>query len=342
MVASMLYELNERVHEEKPDEISSIYFGGGTPSILPQGKISRFIQYLGDTCNIVEGAEITLEANPDDMGIDNLLDWKQAGINRLSIGVQSFDDALLTSMNRSHNANEAIKAIALAKEMGFSSLSVDIIFGLPAEGVMPFHEVVERFIALDVDHISAYSLTIEAGTAYHHRVKKGELLLPDEEEVERQFIYLIDRLAKAGYEQYEVSNFARKGHISLHNSSYWKGAHYIGIGPSAHSYDGKSRRWNIANNNKYMQLLARGQTYWETEIIDRDKARNEYLLTRSRTKWGLDLEYMKTEFNLDLLQDQKDVLKQYEGKYVLSDGFLKLNKKGLLLADRFASDLFKV
>jgi oxygen-independent coproporphyrinogen-3 oxidase len=342
MLSAMHEEWKSRFTELAGETLNTIYFGGGTPSILPSGAILEFIEHIRDTHEVSDAAEISLEANPDDMSADKLKEWKASGVNRLSVGIQSFDDALLTSMNRSHNAGEAKQAIVLAKELGFHSISVDIIFGLPEEGLMPFDEVVERFIALDVDHISAYALTIEKGTAYAHQVKKGELRLPEEEEVERQFIYLIDRLAEAGYEQYEVSNFARNGHISKHNSSYWKGKNYVGLGPSAHSYNGKTRRWNVSNNRVYIDALGKGESYWEEEIIDSRTALNEYLLTRSRTKWGLDLNYLKSEFGVDLLEDQKEVLAKYEGKYSIEKDTLILNRKGLLFADRFASDLFNV
>jgi len=338
----MMKELKQRSMELQHEAIETIYFGGGTPSILPSGQISSFIDKVKLLAQLSPSAEITLEANPDDMTASNLHEWKKAGVNRLSIGVQSFDDTLLRSMNRSHNAEQARAAILRAKQMDFRSLSLDIIFGLPEEGLKPFEEVVAEFIALAPDHISAYSLTLEKGTVYHHRSQKGELDLPSEEEVERQFIYLIEELSKAGYEQYEVSNFSRLGHISEHNSSYWKGKEYIGIGPSAHSYNGKERRWNISNNMRYMKLMAEGEVYWETESIDDRTAFNEYVLTRSRTKWGLDLEYIKMRFQINLLTDQEKILSRYSGKYELKEGILRLNRAGLLLADRFASDLFKV
>ncbi len=335
-------ELRKRIDGIQGHPIETIYFGGGTPSLIRHSDIQEMVQEIAQHHENVSDMEVTLEANPEDMHQQTLQAWKDAGVNRLSIGVQSFDEAMLRSMNRSHSAAQASEAIQRAKRSGFSSISVDIIFGLPLEGTVPFEKVVEDFLALDVDHISAYALTLEKRTAYQHRFDKGELILPDENEVERQFTYLIDTLLEHGYEQYEVSNFAREGHISRHNSSYWSGKPYLGIGPSAHSFDGKTRRWNVANNRAYMDKMRKGEVYWETEEIDSTTAFNEYLMTRSRTKWGLDLTYIQEHFNINLLEDNKAIFDRYESCFEIKENHLILNRKGLLLADRFASDIFQV
>ena len=335
-------ELDSRIKELQNEAAETIYFGGGTPSLIQPSVIKDVINKVSESLEVSSDPEITLEANPEDMDEESLKAWKEAGVNRLSIGVQSFDEALLRSMNRSHSAHEARQAIQSAKDLGFRSISVDIIFGLPLEGTIPFEEVVKEFLNLDVDHISAYALTLEKRTAYQHRFDKGELILPDENEVQRQFTHLIDTLLEHGYEQYEVSNFARSGHISRHNSAYWKGHTYLGIGPSAHSFDGTTRRWNVPNNRVYMDKLKKGEVYWEKEEIDSRTAFNEYLMTRTRTKWGLDLGHIQEHFGIDLLKENKAVLDRYDSCFEIKEDHLILNRKGLLLADRFASDLFKV
>jgi oxygen-independent coproporphyrinogen-3 oxidase len=335
-------ELDSRLQAFQNETVETIYFGGGTPSLIRPEVIKDMINKASKGLKIIADLEVTLEANPEDMQVEALKAWKEAGVNRLSIGVQSFDEALLRSMNRSHSADEARQAIQRSKDLGFNSISVDIIFGLPLEGTIPFEDVVKEFLALDVNHISAYALTLEKRTAYQHRFDKGELTLPDENEVQRQFTYLIDSMLEHGYEQYEVSNFARAGHISRHNSAYWKGLPYLGVGPSAHSFDGMTRRWNVANNRAYMDKMKNGEVYWEEEAIDSTTAFNEYLMTRTRTKWGLDLNYIQEHFGIDLLKENKAVLGRYDSCYEMKEDHLILNRKGLLLADRFASDLFKV
>lgn len=340
MIRALLKEISERRGFLGGLPIETIYFGGGTPSLISAGYISELLDAIKRENTIEEQVELTLEANPEDLSESNLSHLKKLGFNRLSIGIQSFDDKALQAMNRIHDAKQAESAVKRAQHIGFDNISVDLIYGLPEIDMESFKKEVEQFIQLGVQHISAYALTIEPKTLFAHLLDKGQLKLPKEEEVIGQFDYLVRALENAGFEQYEVSNFSLSGLESRHNSSYWSGKNYMGLGPSAHSYDGHKRYWNVSNNFTYMAALEKGELMMEDESIDSMTRYNEYVLTRSRTKWGLDLRYMKNELGVDLLNEFSVELEKYRGTYSILDEHLILNSKGLILADGFASDLF--
>lgn len=335
-------ELELKKESLKGQTVQTIYFGGGTPSLIAPEQLSRLLKQIHAHYDIESDLEVTIEANPDDLDGQRLSELKRIGVNRLSIGIQSFDDEILTSMNRGHNSDQALSAVGMAQEEGFQNISVDIIYGLPGRDLEWLKSELDRFLALGVQHISAYQLTIEPRTSYAHQVDKGLLRMPKDEKVAEQFEYLIKTFQRAGFEQYEVSNFAKDGFVSKHNSSYWRGKPYLGVGPSAHSYDGRHRYWNVANNHRYMKAIEDGTGFQEQEELDSKTRFNEYILTRSRTKWGLDLAYILEEFNIDLLDANAAVLRKYADGYSILEGHLRLNEKGLLLADGFASDLFLI
>ncbi len=342
MVDAICTEIQFRSAELAGQAVETIYLGGGTPSILSLDQLRKIIDTVKEHYSLDCLKEVTLEANPEDIDQSVADDLKALGIDRLSMGIQSFDDKVLQSMNRSHDSRQALHAVQAAQAAGIKNISVDIIYGLPGKSMVDLQADLDRFLDLDVPHISAYALTIEKGTLYHHQVNKGTLVMPEDELVEQQFFAIRNALKKAGYEQYEVSNFARQGQISKHNSAYWQGIPYLGIGPSAHSFDGRSRSWNVANNHGYMSAIEAGQPSMETESLDMKTQYNEYILTRLRTKWGLDLDYISQAFGVDILADYDSVWRRYQGRYVISNGHLILDPEGLILADGLASDLFQI
>jgi oxygen-independent coproporphyrinogen-3 oxidase len=342
MVEAIASEVTMRSSELKGQKVSTLYFGGGTPSVLSTAQLRLLFGKLSESYDLSPTIEVTLEANPEDIDAAVMDDLVSLGITRLSMGIQSFDDAVLKSMNRSHDSLQALHAVRIAQHSGIENISVDIIYGLPGRDLDHLALDVEQFIDLKVPHISAYALTIEKGTLYHHQVQKGSLIMPDDDLVEKQFFALRGDLIKAGYEHYEVSNFAQPGGISRHNSAYWKGVHYLGLGPSAHSYDGNSRSWNVANNYGYMKAIEQGSPLRESEALDQVTRYNEYVLTRLRTKWGLSLDYLSKEFGVDIIKDNAAIWRRYEGRYHITNGHLILDPEGLILADGLASDLFQI
>ncbi|MDQ2753020.1 MAG: radical SAM family heme chaperone HemW, partial [Bacteroidota bacterium] len=264
------------------EKVTTVYIGGGTPSLLTITHLRTLLEKLRDNFSILSDAEVTLEANPDDINIESLLQWKSAGINRLSIGVQSFRDADLQWMNRAHNARQALGCIQLATKTGFNNLSIDLIYGTPTLSNEQWIQNIEQAIALDVHHLSCYALTVEPKTALYHLIKEKKVANVDEETQSVQFEILINRLCEAGYEHYEISNFAKPGFQSKHNSSYWQGKPYIGLGPSAHSFNGVSRQWNVANNALYIASLKIGEVPFEIEYLTPQQQLNEYIMTSLR------------------------------------------------------------
>ncbi len=294
--------------------------------------------------DISSDAELTIECNPDDLNIERLRSFKKLGINRLSIGIQSFRNEDLELMNRAHNSKEALECVGIAQELGFDNITIDLIYGIPSLDLSAWKKNVETAISLGVQHISAYNLTIEHQTAFFHFIKKGKMKDVSEAESLEQYIYLRDRLAEEGFEQYEVSNWCLPDRESKHNSSYWLGEYYLGLGPSAHGFDGKSRRWNIANNPKYCKALEAGEKSYEEELLDRNTRFNEYLLTRLRTKWGIDLEFIQETFDIDFQSMYKTELTvlENEGKLIRKGNAMFLSPLGLLQADGISSGFFLV
>ena len=340
MIQSILNEINARKSEIY--SVDTIYFGGGTPSMLNKNELNDIISAVYDNFKINEPLEVTLEANPDDISTEKLKDWKKLGVNRLSIGLQSFKSFDLEWMNRAHTVEEAENCISIAQQEGFHNLTVDLIYGLPQLTLEEWESHIQRLIDLKVPHISAYCLTIEKQTALSNWIKKGKIEPAKEEMQSLQFELLVKTLQKNNYEQYEISNFCLPNRESKHNSSYWKGKHYLGVGPSAHSYNGKERRWNIANNQLYIKKMRLGEDYFEKEILSPTDQFNELLLTGLRTKYGVSLKELESFTQIS--SEFKEKLNEFkEKKWVSEKGkTLFLTQEGKLMADFIASELFIV
>ncbi len=322
--------------------LSTIYFGGGTPSLLLQSELELIFEGVRALYPLNDRPEISLEANPDDLSKEKLAVLKQLGINRLSIGIQSFDDPILKFLNRLHDAEEASRCIAAARTEGFNNISVDLIYAIPGQTHDRWKKSIEKTLRLSPEHISAYALTIEKKTVFGQRQKKGQFHAVTEEIAAEQFELLMDTLQDAGYEHYEISNFCRPGFHSRHNTGYWQQIHYLGIGPSAHSYDGISRQFNISNNSLYCKAIENNTVPFEREVLTRENRINEYLFTTLRTAWGCDLEKIKANFQFDVFQENKAYLTALQEKKLASieNNTLTLTRTGKLLADQIASDLF--
>jgi oxygen-independent coproporphyrinogen-3 oxidase len=323
-------------------DIETIYFGGGTPSMLDPEELNLLIHTIYQNFTISPDAEITLEANPDDLDRAKLQQLFDAGINRLSIGIQSFDDNHLRFLNRIHSAGEAGSCVRIAQEVGIKNISIDLIYAIPADTHAILKADLEKAFELDVSHISAYCLTIEPQTAFGSWLKKKKIKPIDEEFAAQQFEILVKTLAENGYEQYEISNFARNQRYSRHNSSYWKQRHYLGVGPSAHSYNGMSREYNISNNARYVESIQKGQIPATYETLTTADQTNEYLLTGLRTKWGVEKARLETlSEGTFKITHQKDLKKMEALGWIREDEVsLFLTSAGKLFADRIASDLF--
>ena len=322
-------------------EIDSIYFGGGTPSLLTIDELRAILGSLYKKFPIQADIEITLEANPDDIHPAMLDEWLTAGINRLSIGIQSFDDKELQWMNRSHNAAQSLKCIDEIKHAGFSNFSADIIFGSPLSSGETLLLNAGIIIGKNIPHISCYALTVETGTRLHNHMQRKLSPGIDEDNQANQFSLLTELMENAGYDHYEISNFAKPGSRSRHNSSYWHGKHYVGFGPSAHSYNGCSRRWNVANNALYINAIEKNNIPYEEEILSPDQQFNEYIMTSIRTMEGISLQKIRNMYG-----NYADKLEKASAKYLQNnlvtclDDHLVLTKEGKFLADGIASDMF--
>jgi oxygen-independent coproporphyrinogen-3 oxidase len=339
MLQAITSELTSRKNEFAAQTVETIYFGGGTPSILKTNEIELILDVV-KAHYVVNNPEITLECNPDDCTLATLRSWKSAGINRLSIGLQSFKASDLEWMNRAHDALEALTSIQWAKEAGFENYTIDLMYGLPGLTIDEWRNHIQTVIDLDVPHISSYCLTVEEKTALQRRVQKGTIVIPDDEAQSLQFETLLELLETNGYKQYEISNFAKPGLESKHNSNYWKGVPYLGVGPSAHSFDGTSRRWNVANNQKYMQGVEKGFPYWEQEELSSKDRFNELILTGLRTVYGVGLHQLREQSQLP--KGFLDRVKGFEesGWMEVDSDTLYLTKEGRLRADFIASELF--
>lgn len=342
MVAAILQEVGFRKDYLQGEIIETIYFGGGTPSLLSADEIEKLLAGIKKHFTLSASAEITLEANPDDLDFTTLTALKNVGINRLSIGIQSFHSHHLQFLHRVHNAEQAKVCVEEARKAGFANISIDLIYALTNETDEEWRADIQQALLLKPEHISSYSLTIEPQTVFGKWAKTGKLRLTDDDVAARHLEILINQLEANGYEHYEVSNFARPGFQSKHNSSYWKGATYLGLGPSAHSYNKVSRQFNVANNHAYLRSIKNGEVPFEKEILSRADKVNEFILTSLRTSWGCDNRYLKEELNYDLLHEQavyiQGILKNEYAQ--LDNNILTLTKRGKLLADKIASDLF--
>jgi len=341
MIDAICLELIEKKNYLNTEIINTIYFGGGTPSILSPVYLKQIVDTVYKSYQINTDVEFTFECNPDDLTEQKLLNLKEIGINRLSIGIQSFEDEQLEFMNRAHNANEANQCVELAQKMGFNNITIDLIYGLPNTDITYWTTQVQKALDLNVNHISAYCLTIEDKTVFGNMHQKGKLNSMNDEQSLSQFKLLQSKLKHAGFEHYEISNFSKNGYISQHNSAYWLGENYIGIGPSAHSYNGQTRQWNIANNISYIKALNHKQPYFENEELTPKNQFNEYILTRLRTKWGVNL------IDLFKIYDKTEVKTSNRINLFIKNGDLKqsndtlfLTEQGKFIADFISAELF--
>jgi oxygen-independent coproporphyrinogen-3 oxidase len=320
--------------------IQSIYFGGGTPSLLPAHYLEQVLNTLKRYYKWDSEAEITVEANPDDITKEKLVSWKKAGINRLSIGLQSFDDAELKWMNRAHTAAESVSSVKLAQDKGFDNITIDLIYGSKFQDLNGWERTVKKAVELNTQHISAYNLTIENKTVLGLLHSKGKEPAVNDKLSSRQFLMLSQMLSDAGFIHYEISNFGKEGYFAKHNSNYWRQQPYLGLGPSAHSFDGKTRQWNFPHNKRYVDALSAGNIFFEKEELSIKDLFNEYVLTRLRTSWGCDIDEMKKLFGEEMTRNfQKNIAQKKE--YIEENkGVYTLNLKGKLMADGIASDLF--
>lgn len=345
MLDAMKKEIFLRKDELQNKNLQSLYFGGGTPSVLSADEIKSLIDEVLKHFSFNNDIEITLEANPDDLNSQFLKGLSDSPVNRLSIGTQSFFDEDLKLMNRAHNASEAEGSIKRAQDFGFENLSIDLIYGSPTSNLEIWKENLNKTIALEIPHISSYALTVEPKTALENWVSKGKVSNPKEEEQNREFYYMIDFLKDHGFDHYEVSNFAKEGFYSRHNSAYWKYQEYLGIGPSAHSYNGNDvRSWNIANNQQYIKKLNSNILAKETEILSQNDQFNEMIMIGLRTIWGVDLDSLNQKFSENILDKfNKEIqYKIEEGILKIENKHLKIPEKHWFMADGIASDLFIV
>lgn len=322
--------------------LKTIYFGGGTPSLLTERELQSIFNQIEKLFGWQDDAEITLEANPDDLNDAYLKLLRHYPVNRLSIGVQSFRDEDLRFMNRAHVAAQSESAIKRAQDLGFENLSIDLIYGTPGLNDEQWKLQVQRAIALDVPHISSYCLTVEPKTPLDAFVKKGKIPAVDEHRAEAQFHTLADVLTTAGYEHYEISNLALPGHRAVHNSAYWAGVPYLGIGPSAHSFTGTARRWNVANNTRYLKAITSNNRAYEEEILTPENIINEYIMTSLRLIDGIHLPTFETRFGSDgrtqLLGEAAELI--HRGQLIKSGEYLRIAGESRFLADGIAAALF--
>jgi oxygen-independent coproporphyrinogen III oxidase len=346
-IIALLKEMEAR-KEYIGEPAGTVYFGGGTPSLLDPGELERIMEGLHRHFAIAPDPEITLEANPDDITAEKLRLWARAGINRLSVGVQSFFEEDLRWMNRAHDAGQAVASLRLAKEQGFDNISIDLIYGGPTLPDDRWEQNVEQAIRLSIPHLSCYALTVEPATALDKMIRRNKRAAVDPDAQARQFQLLLDWLARAGYDHYEISNFALPGKRSRHNSSYWQAAAYLGLGPSAHSFDGGSRQWNVANNARYIDsLLSTGEVPFEKEELSPLQQLNEYIMISLRTGEGCDLDAVGRRFGEAAARDLRKKAERHIqlGTMEISGekdagARLALTRTGKLLADGIAADLF--
>jgi oxygen-independent coproporphyrinogen III oxidase len=322
--------------------VRTIYFGGGTPGMLPPGDIERLLMAIRRSAPVSPEAEVTLEANPDDVTLETARAWLQTGVNRLSIGIQSFRDNDLKWMNRTHDSDAARKAIQTARDAGFVNITADLIYGLPDLSPLAWEENIREMFAMELPHISSYCLTLEPRTALADMVRKGTQAEPDDARAEEHYFTLVRMLTEAGYLHYEVSNFSRPGFESKHNHAYWEQLPYVGIGPSAHSFDGKQRWWNVANNSLYARALSEGRLPRTTETLQPHDRFNEALLLGLRTARGIDLSFIRNQFGIDLSEKYKAFISGLlaEGKAIADDNCLRLTDRGMWSADGIAGEMF--
>lgn len=344
MLLAILNELQLRKNELKNELIETIYFGGGTPSLLTSEEITAIFKVIYSNYNVIETPEITLEANPDDLSESKIIELSNSPINRLSIGIQSFFEDDLQFMNRTHTAEESKRCLSVALRY-FDNITIDLIYGVPNMSNKKWKENLKIAFEFEVPHISSYALTVEKKTALYNFIKKGKVPPVNEQQALEQFNILVSETKKQGFIHYEISNFGKPAYFSKHNTSYWLGKKYLGIGPSAHSFNGKQRSWNIANNAKYIKLIDSNTLPIEFEELSTENRFNEYIMTGLRTIWGVDLLKIKVDFGEiyfnELIKNSQQFIEKGLLKITLENKLVTTNK-GKFLADGIASDLFKV
>ncbi len=344
MIASLIAEIRSRKVELQNQLVETIYFGGGTPSVLDHKELEWLLTTIYDNFQVSETAEVTLEANPDDCTQALLLTWKSLGVNRLSIGVQSFYQKDLEWMNRSHNNKQAKAALEFAEKAGFKSINLDLIYGIPTMTHEDWLRNVETAFSLPINHISAYSLTVEEGTALHHFIKKQTYPPIKDSDAEEDYVILQKAIKERGWQQYEISNYCKSDNYAKHNTNYWKKEPYIGIGPSAHSYGNGLRRWNIANNAKYMKAIKSGEQYFETEELTILDQVNESIMLGLRTKWGINVQEIEEISGLRFMDVNAIQLEELKNRGLIyqNNDTIALTEAGKLMADGISASLFMV
>ncbi|MFN5459565.1 MAG: radical SAM family heme chaperone HemW [Bacteroidota bacterium] len=343
MLESMISELALRRSFLVDEEVETIYFGGGTPSVLSAEEISSILKQIKINYSLSTNAEITLEANPDDLSEQYLQELYNSGINRLSIGWQSFIPDELSWMNRAHSPHQNIYCVEVAKSIGFKNITVDLIYGSKFQNLKTWADALKHVVQLDIEHLSCYNLTVEDRTVLGHRVKLKEEPLTDEDLSTEQFDFLMAWAESNNYDHYEISNFAKKDSYSRHNSAYWLGKKYLGIGPSAHSYDCEKRTFNVSNNSLYVKNLNNGTAFYQEEVLTRKMQFNEYVLTGLRTKWGINLEYLTENFSDFIVPAINKLEFELNMEQIKIDGNqITLTSKGKHFADHIAQKLFVI
>jgi oxygen-independent coproporphyrinogen-3 oxidase len=342
MLQALSQEIDLRKNYLAGETIETIYFGGGTPSLLSADEIQILIGAITDLYEVSPQAEITLEANPDDLNPQKVREFRQTLINRFSIGIQSFFEEDLKWMNRAHTAREAQGSIKRVQDAGFENITADLIYGFPLLSKPKWEHNIQQLIELHIPHISSYSMTVEPATALSSFIKKGEQKPMDEGQSTTQFLILMEQLTEAGFEHYEISNFAKPGLYSKHNSNYWEGVSYLGIGPSAHSFNGESRQWNVSNNSKYIDQIQLKKIPAEMEVLSTENRINEYIMTSLRTSKGMSLQKITEHFGSDYSKEVRNGLEPFADKnwINLNDQIVTLTTDGKLFADHIASELF--
>ena len=324
------------------EEVKTIYFGGGTPSLLPVKYVEEILTLLRKNFNIDANPEITLELNPDTIDREKMASLKQMGVNRMSVGIQSFFDDDLKYLGRRHDSNHALRVLEDLKNINFDKITLDLIYGIPTLTEEKWNKNLDIFFSTGISHLSAYALTVEPRTILGQKIDKGDLQEVNEDETIKHYQILVERAKEHGFEHYEISNFAKEGYRSIHNSIYWSDGKYLGLGPSAHSYDGKSRQWNVANLSQYLKLAGNSDECFEKEVLTLDDKYNEYVMTSLRTSWGCNVEKITLHYGIKYAEFFLKNVKKYveSGEMLINDNNYFLSENGKLFADGIASDLF--
>jgi oxygen-independent coproporphyrinogen-3 oxidase len=339
-IGAIIKEISLRKDYLRNESVSTIYLGGGTPSILSLNEIETIINQIYKNFSVEADSEITIEANPDDIDIEYLSGLRKLNVNRISLGIQSWRDADLKLMNRRHNSKQAEQALKNVIKSGFENISIDLIYGLPRTTIKDWKSNLDTTFMYDIQHLSAYHLTIEEGTRFKKMLEKGTISEKGEDESAALFSFLIEKSNEAGFIHYEISNFGKPGYFSIHNSNYWKQVNYIGVGPSAHSFNGYSRQWNIKSVKKYINLVNKGKTFFEKEELDARTKFNEYIMTSLRTMWGIDLNYVEKAFEkegYDYIVNLSGKFKEY-GLMKCENQHLILTNQGKMISDNIIAE----